>query len=266
MALYLPCNLINLEEVDPTKGEICIVIPARFKALRLEGKVLMDIGGKSMLQRVYEQCSLCLRANKVIVATDHPAIFDHCTTMGYNIMMTSPDHPSGTDRVAEIANATEYEVYINVQGDEPMINPLQIDDLIQNFADAEVDIATQYLTISDPYELFDFNTVKVVVNSKSDALYFSRQCLPASRDLPFRAWFTEHSFKKHVGIYGFRKQTLLELSQLQPSPLEKMERLEQLRWLENGYSIRCTETKYQSIGVDTQDDLEKVRSLISKLK
>lgn len=238
-----------------------IVIPARMHSTRLPEKALADIAGKSLIQRVYEQALRCECAHDVIVATDHVLIFSHLQDLGYNVVMTSPDHSSGTERVAEAAAGIEADVIINVQGDEPMIDPAQIDDLSRVFEDEKVSIATQMSIVKQEADVFDYSKVKVVTDIHHRALYFSRQAIPAHRDLPYRDWPSHSVYFKHVGLYAFRKNTLLEITQLPTGLLEKAESLEQLRWLENGYTVHCFPTEYESIGVDTPEDLEKVRTV-----
>lgn len=238
-----------------------IVIPARMHSTRLPEKALADIAGKSLIQRVYEQALRCACARDVIVATDHALIFSHIQELGYNVVMTSPDHSSGTERVAEAAAGIEADVIINVQGDEPLIDPAQIDDLARVFEDEKVCIATQMSIIKQEADVFDYSKVKVVTDIHHRALYFSRQAIPAHRDLPYRDWPSHSAYFKHVGLYAFRKKTLLEITKLPVGLLEKAESLEQLRWLENGYTVHCYPTEHESIGVDTPEDLEKVRTV-----
>jgi len=240
---------------------VVIVIPARLDSSRLPQKPLADIFGKSLIMRVYERASLVKSADDVIVATDHQLIFDHVQNAGGKVILTSPNHVSGTDRVAEVANMIEADIIINVQGDEPLINPNQIEDLIRSFDDEKVCIATQKQLLDLHDDLLNYNIVKVVCNLKNEALYFSRQAIPAFRDLPYREWQSNYNYFRHIGLYGFRKNTLKEITSLPKSPLENTESLEQLRWLDNGYTIHCFETKYDSIGVDTEEDLVKVRKI-----
>ena len=229
---------------------------------RLPGKPLEDILGKSLIRRVYEQASRSALAHEVLVATDHPDIYHHVLDFGGKAVMTSEKHISGTDRIGEVAQMSESDIFINVQGDEPLIDPAQIDELISKFDNIEVEIATQKIKIASTEELFDYNIVKVLTTKNDSALYFSRQAIPGHRGIPYRNWIDHAAYYRHVGIYGFRKKTLLELIALQPSSLEIAESLEQLRWLENGYNMHCFETSHTSFGVDTPEDLEKVIHLI----
>ncbi|MFZ1703962.1 MAG: 3-deoxy-manno-octulosonate cytidylyltransferase [Saprospiraceae bacterium] len=242
--------------------KVVIIIPSRLQSTRLPEKPLAIIEGKSLIHRVYEQALLCRNADEVVVATDHESILNHVVNLGYKAVMTDPFHVSGTDRIAEVAANIDADVFINVQGDEPLIHPNQIDELIDVFRDKHVQIATQMSVIKDENELFDYNKVKVVTDIHHKALYFSRQAIPAHRDLPYKEWFAKTSYYKHVGIYGFRKEVLEQITLLGQGYLEQAESLEQLRWLENGFSIHCFPTDYESIGVDTPEDLQKVSTIV----
>lgn len=241
-----------------------IIIPARLASSRLPEKALADIFGKSLIMRVYKQALKSKLANEVIIATDHAKIFDHVSACGANVRMTSPNHVSGTDRIAEVSKTIDSEIIINLQGDEPLINPKQIDDLIKVMHEDKVQIGTQCRYIDDADMLFDYNVVKVVRDLQNKALYFSRQAIPSFRDLGYGAWHDNAKYYRHIGLYGFKKEVLIELTRLEPSTYEITESLEQLRWLENGYNIHCHETIYDSVGVDTQDDLDRVRDLVLK--
>jgi 3-deoxy-manno-octulosonate cytidylyltransferase (CMP-KDO synthetase) len=243
-----------------------IIIPARMASTRLPHKPLVEILGKSLIMRVYEQASKSTLAQDVIVATDHASIFDHVMSNGGKCVMTSSSHVSGTDRIAEVAKDIKTDIVINVQGDEPLIDPKQIDDLIVKFQNSDVSIATHCRRILDFDNVFDFNVVKVVRDMNDRALYFSRQAIPAHRDIKYSEWPLHMNYYQHVGIYGFRKETLMDLALLPMTSLEKAESLEQLRWMQQGYNIHCYETIYDSIGVDTQDDIAKVEHhLIGKM-
>jgi 3-deoxy-manno-octulosonate cytidylyltransferase (CMP-KDO synthetase) len=176
--------------------------------------------------------------------------------------LTSIDHVSGTDRVAEVAEQIDSEIIINLQGDEPLIDPRQINELIELMSRPAVTIGTQCKLIEDEDLLFDYNVVKVVRDYQDKALLFSRQAIPAFRDLPYQKWMGSMAYYRHIGIYGFKKETLLQLCALPQTSYEKAESLEQLRWMQHGYSIHCIETSFNSIGVDTPDDLEKVRNYL----
>lgn len=232
------------------------IIPARYASSRFPGKPLADIAGKSMIQRVYERCLLSNSLSSAVVATDDDRIADHVKSFGGHVILTSSSHNSGTDRCAEAANHfPDADIIINIQGDEPFIQPEQIDLLAGCFKKEGTEIATLIKKIDSYQELFNPNTPKVVVNGAGKALYFSRNTIPFQRDTPESEWLENQVYFKHIGIYGFRVKTLQELTLLPTSSLEKAEALEQLRWLENGYSIQTAETSYQSYGIDSPDDI-----------
>lgn len=238
-----------------------ILIPARLASTRLPEKALADIFGKSLIMHVYSQAKKVKLAHEVYVATDHHKIFDHVVAAGGKAIMTSPHHISGTDRIAEVAAGLDSDLIINVQGDEPIIHPAQIEQLISWMVEQRHNIATQCQVITDDALLFDYNVVKVVKNTQHKALYFSRQAIPAVREYGYDQWMKKATYYRHIGLYGYQRQTLLSLTKLPESPLEKAENLEQLRWLDHGFEVFCQETDYTSIGVDTEEDLEKVRDL-----
>ena len=242
-----------------------IVIPARYESSRFEGKPLVEIAGKSMIQRVYEQAKACNLASDVVVATDDKRIFDHVKSFGGEVKMTSKEHQSGTDRCAEVAGEfPDCDLVINVQGDEPFIQPEQIDELIQFLIDnPDLDIATQKKKISDSDDLFSPNVVKVTSTTDHRALYFSRAPIPYFRGLLGDDWCKKCDYFKHIGIYGFKKEVLIQVHHLPVSNLEKTESLEQLRWLENGYTIGVMETNFTSIGIDTPGDLKKIQPFLT---
>ena len=237
------------------------IIPSRFASTRFPGKPLVNIDGKTMIQRVYEQASKAKTLAKVIVATDDERIFHHVQTFGGQVMMTKKSHQSGTDRCAEVAlNFQDMEAIINIQGDEPFINPLQIDQVtLQLKQNTSLNIATLVKRISNSTNLFSPNIVKVVFNQQNIANYFSRSPIPYLRGVPQNDWISKGVFYKHLGLYGYRRQTLLDVTQLPISILEKSESLEQLRWLENGYTIGIGLTDIETVGIDSPEDLEKVR-------
>ncbi len=239
------------------------IIPARFGSTRFPGKPLVDIDGKSMIQRVYEQCIKSKRLSKVVIATDDDRIFNHVREFGGNAAMTSPQHQSGTDRCAEILKqeaAGEWNVVINIQGDEPFIHPDQIDLLCATFDSTDTQISTLIKKITSPDELFNHNNVKVVMNKKNEAIYFSRSPIPYNRNFPEQEWIKHSSYYKHIGIYGYRSDILLEIAELAKTNLEITESLEQLRWIENAYTIKAAITSLESIAIDTPEDLAKVKS------
>ena len=243
--------------------KVLVVIPARYASTRLPGKPLEMIGSRSMIHRVYDQAMKSDAVDKVVIATDDQRIMDYCKTHSLDCTMTGVEHVSGTDRVAEVAALyPDYEVVVNVQGDEPFIDPNQISDLVEMFVDPASEIVTQCIEIEDGDKLHDFNVVKVVRDQLDKVLYFSRQAIPAHRDIPYRDWIDKTKYYQHIGIYGFRRETLLQLIELPLSDLEKSESLEQLRWMDYGYDILAKETEYEAIGVDTLEDLMKARKLV----
>lgn len=232
------------------------IIPARFASTRFPGKPLVDISGKSMIQRVYEQAKKCSRLTEIIVATDDTRIYDHVLAFGGVAVMTSADHQSGTDRCAEVARQhPQYNVIINIQGDEPYIDPEQITKLAFCFNDACTQIATLVKKVANKQELFNVNSPKVVINKLSEAVYFSRSPLPHIRGQEQQNWLNHFTYFKHIGIYGYRADVLQEITKLPVSSLEKAESLEQLRWIENGYRIKVAETELETYAVDTPEDL-----------
>jgi 3-deoxy-manno-octulosonate cytidylyltransferase (CMP-KDO synthetase) len=241
------------------------VIPARYDSSRFPGKPLVDIGGKSMIQRVYEQCSKSTSISKLIVATDDQRIADHVKLFGGNVTLTSINHQSGTDRCAEVANNyPEFDILINIQGDEPMINPDQIDLLCKCFENPNASIATLVKKISSNEELFNENTPKVILNKNNEAILFSRTAIPFIRGKAKENWIEQYTFYKHIGIYGFKTETLKKLNNLPVSALESAEALEQLRWIENGYRIHTAITDKESQAIDTPQDLEKLLKWINE--
>ena len=242
-----------------SQNKILGIIPARFASTRFPGKPLVDIGGKSMIQRVYEQ-SCKSNLNMVVVATDDQRIANEVARFGGHFLMTSHTHQSGTDRCAEAANKLNgYDVIINIQGDEPFIDPKQISLLISCFVNREVNLATLVKKISHQAELFNVNIPKVVLNHKQQAIYFSRQTIPYIRHAEKPNWVSKYPFYKHIGIYGYRTNTLLKLTKLKPSLLEQAESLEQLRWIENGYQIQTKITNLETIAIDCPEDLDKIK-------
>ena len=238
---------------------VACIIPARYASTRLPGKPLLDIAGKPMIQHVVERVRQARRPSRVIVATDDARIFAAVESFGGEARMTSASHPTGTDRLAEVAAALpEVDLILNIQGDEPLIPPQAIDELIAAF-DGRDDL--QMATLMTPMteeEVDNPAAVKVVVSLDGHALYFSRSLIPYPRNSGLRRCF------KHIGIYAYRRDFLLHFATLAPSPLEMTESLEQLRALEHGYSIRVIETPFRSIGVDTPEDLEQVRRLLEE--
>ncbi len=234
------------------------VIPARYQSTRFPGKPLVEINGKTMIQRVYEQTKKSVCLSKVVVATDDARIFDEVKKFGGNVLMTSSAHESGTERCNEVLEkaTAPYGVVVNIQGDEPFIDPKQIDLLCSCFDDEQTDIATLIKKITTNEELFNPNRPKVELTKNSFAKMFSREAIPALNDIPRENWLDNHTFYKHIGIYGYRAKVLSEICKLSPSPLEQKERLEQLRWLENGYQIKTAVTDIEAFAIDTPEDLE----------
>jgi 3-deoxy-manno-octulosonate cytidylyltransferase (CMP-KDO synthetase) len=236
------------------------IIPARYASSRFPGKPLVDIAGKSMIQRVYEQVKGCSSLSEVVVATDDERIEQHVRSFAGNVILTAATHESGTDRCAEVVSKINgFDVAINIQGDEPFINPLQIDLLCSLFADPKTDIGTLVKTIENEEDLFSENTPKVIIGSKQQALYFSRQTIPFLRSADRSEWLRKHIFYKHIGIYGYRVAVLKEITKLPVSSLEKAEALEQLRWIEHGYNIKVAQTEFDTIAVDHPEDLDTIR-------
>ena len=237
------------------------IIPARYHSIRLPGKPLLDIAGRPMIEHVYRRAETAATVGAVIVATDDARIADAVAAFGGEARMTRADHPTGSDRLAEVAGALTCDLIVNVQGDEPLIEPTLIDAVLSALAaDPSLGIATVRCPITDPAEFANPHAVKVVVDGHGDALYFSRAPMPYHRfSVPAGAPLGY----KHIGLYAYRRLCLLELAALAPTPLERREQLEQLRALESGYRIRTIETTSEPIGVDTPDDLERVRRLVS---
>jgi len=235
------------------------IIPARYASTRFPGKPLIDIDGKTMIQRVYEQACSASSLDKIVIATDDTRIIEEVQRFGGDYVLTRADHQSGTDRCAEVAaKITGFDVIINIQGDEPYIDPVQINLLSSCFEDPDVQLATLIKNIHDDDELFNPNIPKVVINSSQQAIYFSRQPIPFIRNEQEKNWAAAHQFYKHIGIYGYTIDALLQITSLQPSSLELAESLEQLRWIENGFKIQTKITALETIAVDTPEDLEKI--------
>ncbi len=240
------------------------IIPARYASSRFLGKPLIEIEGKTMVQRVFEQASKAKQLSKVLVATDDERIYKHVLSFGGNAVITSEQHPSGTDRCYEAACLTalnEEDVVINIQGDEPFISPLQIELLCDCFTSPNVAIATLVKRINSTQELESNSTPKVIRNTTGEAIYFSRSPIPYYRGSLLEDWWKQTDYFKHLGIYGYRMKTLAELTKLTQSKLELAESLEQLRWIENGYKIQTAITEIESVAIDTPEDLLKLNEL-----
>jgi 3-deoxy-manno-octulosonate cytidylyltransferase (CMP-KDO synthetase) len=266
---------------------VLIVIPARYDSTRFPGKPLAPLKGKPLIQHVYENSLGAVLAGEVVVATDSETIFERVLSFGGKSVMTSSDHTSGTDRVAEVARSMDYDIIVNVQGDEPLIRPQMIDDVISLLSDSRADIGTLVKSIEEPEEIMDPNVVKAVFGEKGFALYFSRAPIPYHRDsgamselMPGKGFMEAGSsrmsvgpsrsprpawsrFYKHIGIYSYKRDVLLRLTEMKPTALEKTEKLEQLRALEHGFAIKVKETAFEIIGVDTPQDLERAETWLS---
>jgi 3-deoxy-manno-octulosonate cytidylyltransferase (CMP-KDO synthetase) len=245
------------------------IIPARYASSRFPGKPLALIGDKTMIQRVYEQAGKSL--SLLYVATDDERIFDAVLRFGGKAIMTSPNHQSGTDRCAEAVSkigeidGRAVEIVVNIQGDEPFIRPEQISQLMNCFSDEKVEIATLVRKAEPGEDIFNPNQPKVILNLKGDAIYFSRAAIPYLRDVAMSEWSVKHTYYKHIGLYAYRTATLKKLTGLPRTALELSESLEQNRWIENGYTIRTTVTKWESIGIDTPEDLERAKKLLDRI-
>lgn len=242
------------------KVSITGIIPARYGSSRFPGKPLVDIDGKSMIVRVYEQASKVKQLKDVVVATDDRRIFDEVQAHGGKAIMTASVHRNGTERCQEVAQSISSDYFINIQGDEPYISPDAIASLCQ-ILDGNIPLGTLVKRIDSMEQLDDDTTMKVLINQNFEAIYFSRQCVPYVRDYPRDSWLTKFEFYKHIGIYAYRSDVLNEIVKLNPTPLETAESLEQLRWIENGYKIKLAETFHESLSIDTPEDLEKLKLL-----
>jgi 3-deoxy-manno-octulosonate cytidylyltransferase (CMP-KDO synthetase) len=236
------------------------IIPARYGSTRFPGKPLAMIGNKSMIQRVIEQAEESTILQEVIVATDDERIYQHVQSLGKKVVMTSDQHPSGTDRCLEALTVSGIaaDAVINIQGDEPFVAPEQIDALAQLISADEVEIATLAKKIDDIEILFDPNKVKVAFAKSGRAIYFSRHAIPYQKSTPQEEWLEHHTYYKHIGLYAYKTRVLQDISALPPSPLELAESLEQLRWVENGKSIFVAETTIETPAIDTPADLDHV--------
>jgi len=240
------------------------IIPARFASTRFPGKPLAPVAGKPLIQRVVEQCQKAKSLSEIIVATDDERIFSAAKKF-CRAEMTSPNHPSGSDRIAEVAGKISCDAIVNIQGDEPTIEPAVIDSVASALADCEM--STAATRIKNPADLDNPNVVKVVVNAAGRALYFSRRTIPYLREAASGSseQLAAFAFLKHLGIYGYRRETLLRLVKFPVSPLENAEKLEQLRALENGIQIAVVQVDYDSVGVDAPEDVEWVERYLKKV-
>lgn len=259
MLVFVVPPLSAEPSVDPPRApDVIAVIPARYGSTRFPGKPLADICGRPMIEHVYRRVAAAPEVRSVIVATDDLRIATRVASFGGTVRLTRPDHATGTDRLAEVAAGLDCDVIVNVQGDEPLFDPRAIGELVAPFRDPAVTMTTLCHRVSQPQELASPHVVKVVCDRGGNALYFSRAPIPHARD-PRGGW---PPMRRHVGVYAYRRRTLLVLASLEPTPLERAEALEQLRALEHGIPIRVVESSYDSIGVDTPADLAVVRQLL----
>ncbi len=237
------------------------VIPARYGSTRFEGKVLKDLCGKPIIQHVYERAKRAKTLDDLIIAADDDRILEAVQQFGGKAVFTSKSHSTGTDRLTEVVNAMDVRIVVNIQGDEPLINPLVIDDLVRTMqSDPKIVMATVIKKSSSAEEFASTDVVKAVIDHDHFALYFSRSPIPTQLDLNVK----ENFFYKHIGLYAFTKDFLFTFKKLPQSSLEAQERLEQLRVLESGYRIKTIETKYDTVGVDTPEDLELAKAMMEK--
>jgi 3-deoxy-manno-octulosonate cytidylyltransferase (CMP-KDO synthetase) len=245
-----------------TASNVIAVIPARYASTRLPGKPLIQLAGKPMIQRVYERAKLSRSVSKVIVATDDQRIINAVEAFGGEVRMTRTDHRTGTERIAEVAAHTEGEVFVNIQGDGPLLDPAAVDTAVASLIeDPPASIATVAVPIRTPADIMDPNVVKTVLDFDGNALYFSRAPIPWVRDT---ASHVQARHLKHLGLYVFQRDALLEYPTLPQGELERIEQLEQLRWLENGWKIRVAEVEHDAVSVDVLEDVARVEALLKK--
>ncbi len=247
--------------------QILGIIPARYGSTRFPGKPLVKIGDKTMIKRVYEQAKKAF--DHVLVATDDERIYNEIASFNGNVVYTSMHHTSGTDRCAEALKIYSekigkvFDVVVNIQGDEPFIKPEQLKTLASAFENNGIDIATLIKITNNADEIFSENTAKVLLNTSNNAIYFSRTPIPFLRGIEKSAWAGSFSFYKHIGVYAYKAEVLLQITRLPESTLELAEKLEQNRWIENGYTIKTVLTEFDGIAVDTADDLQRIISQLS---
>jgi 3-deoxy-manno-octulosonate cytidylyltransferase (CMP-KDO synthetase) len=243
-------------------SQVVIVIPARYGSTRLPGKPLVSLAGKPMIQRVYERAKLAKTAGRVIVATDDDRIVNKVQEFGGEARMTRTDHRTGTERIAEVAAHVDGQVFVNVQGDEPLLDPAAVDAAVTTLLEEPAAaIATVAVPIRTPADIMDPNVVKTVLDFEDNALYFSRAPIPWVRDSAHK---THARHLKHLGLYVFQRDALLEYPTLPQGELERLEQLEQLRWMENGWKIRVAEVPHDAVSVDVPEDIQRVESLLAK--
>jgi 3-deoxy-manno-octulosonate cytidylyltransferase (CMP-KDO synthetase) len=239
------------------------IIPSRYESSRFSGKPLIDLKGKSMIQRVYEQANKSEYLTTVVVATDDQRIFDHVKEFGGEVFMTSANHPSGTDRCGEVAlNFPEMDVIVNIQGDEPLIVPAQLDQLAALFEDKKIQIGTLAKKIDDVSILSNPNRIKVALGDNNKALYFSRSAIPFLQGKEMNEWLNHQDYYRHIGVYAYRNDILSEIVKLKATIIEKQESLEQLRWLYYGYSIHVAFSEYETPNIDVPEDVKAVLDLL----
>ena len=247
-----------------SSARVVVVIPARYASTRLPGKPLVSLAGKPMIQRVYERAKLATQADRVIVATDDKRVVEAVEEFGGEVRMTRADHRTGTERVAEVAAHEEGEVFVNVQGDEPLLDPVAVDTAISSLREEPAaSISTVATAIKTPADIMDPNVVKTVLDFDGNALYFSRAPIPWVRDTASKI---QVRHLKHLGLYVFQRDALLEYPTLPQGELERIEQLEQLRWLENGWKIRVAEVEHDAVSVDVPDDVARVEKLLAEQK
>ena len=243
-------------------GKVVVVIPARYGATRLPGKPLVSLAGKPMIQRVYERAKLAKTPDRVIVATDDERILRAVEAFGGEARMTRADHRTGTERVAEVAAHVEGDVFVNVQGDEPLLDPAAVDTAVNALLEEpRADVATVATPIKTPADIMDPNVVKTVLDFDGNALYFSRAPIPWVRDIATKIQIRH---LKHLGLYVFQRDALLDYPTLPQGELERIEQLEQLRWMENGVKIRVAEVEHDAVSVDVPEDVARVEKLLQK--
>ena len=245
-----------------SSGKVVVVIPARYGATRLPGKPLVSLAGKPMIQRVYERAKLAKTPDRVIVATDDERILLAVEAFGGEARMTRADHRTGTERVAEVAAHVEGDVFVNVQGDEPLLDPAAVDTAVNALLEEpRADVATVATPIKTPADIMDPNVVKTVLDFDGNALYFSRAPIPWVRDITTKIQIRH---LKHLGLYVFQRDALLDYPTLPQGELERIEQLEQLRWMENGVKIRVAEVEHDAVSVDVPEDVARVEKLLQK--
>jgi len=248
--------------VSAQRSTVVIVIPARYGSTRLPGKPLVSLAGKPMIQRVYEQAKKAKTAGRVIVATDDERILQVVEGFGGEARMTRADHRTGTERIAEVAAHTQREVFVNLQGDEPLLDPAAVDAAVNSLLEEPAAaVATVAVLIRTPADIMDPNVVKTVLDFDDNALYFSRAPIPWVRDSAHK---THARHLKHLGLYVFQRDALLEYPTLPQGELERLEQLEQLRWMENGWKIRVAEVEHDAVSVDVPEDVARVEGLLAK--